>query len=532
MRDDTCRAPRDRSEAKQAVRPKTAHSFKCLSGESRHLKAPRCASPERWGSAICLLLALAIGAGIAFVASGPTLTAVISIILAVGSLSAIAWGTMRLPMIPILRLALLASFSFRLEKNLFPVPTPHNDPPGLTISLMLILSVVLFVAHFLEQRQGGRREAVFPPNFALALAGTFTGCALSIVYGAEGWLGFYALFALASSFLMCFVVAAHFSKREALRSAVVLIAAAVALNGIIGLCQYWFGLFTNLAILGSGAPEAKNIVGESELSRINALLEKPNAFAWYLVTFAPVIISLLILRVEEFRWRERALFFVSSGLAIVSLVLTYARGSWVAFTISTLLMLVLCYWVLPVEKRGRFALRVAGLAVMIGVALLPLADSIYARLTEDDRGAAYVRLPLMQVAWEMIKDNPMLGVGLGSYEAEMGRYDETPEFVSQGFDWPVHNIFLHMAAEAGIPATLCFLLLVAIAFQKGKEVLSSNDPFLRALAIGLICGLLAFLWTGMKELGSFGSGAMRLCLLFCGLLIAVSRVHQHFAQKE
>lgn len=468
----------------------------------------------------------------AFVVSGPTLSSVIFLILASSLLGAIAWGAMRLPTIPILRLALLASFSFRLEKNLFPVPTQHNDPPGFTISLMLILSVMLFVAYFLEQWQGARRESVFPSSFALALVGTFTGCSLSIVYGAEGWLGFYSLFALASSFLMCFVVAAHFSEREALRSAVILIAAAVALNGIIGLSQYWFGLFTNLAIIGSGAPDAKNIVGESELSRINALLEKPNAFAWYLVTFAPVTISMLILKVEEFRRWERVLFFVSSGLAFVSLILTYARGSWLTFIISMLLMLILCYRVLSVDERRRFILKIAGLAVVIGVMMLPLAGSIYARLTEDDKGAAYVRIPLMQVALEMIKDNPMLGVGLGSYEAEMSRYDETPEFVSQGFDWPVHNIFLHMAAEGGIPATLCFLLLVAIAFWKGKEVLSSNDPFLRALAIGLICGLFAFLWTGMKELGSFGSGAIRLCLLFCGLLMAVSRLHQRFAQDK
>jgi hypothetical protein len=42
----------------------------------------------------------------------------------------------------------------------------------------------------------------------------------------------------------------------------------------------------------------------------------------------------------------------------------------------------------------------------------------------------------------------------------------------------------------------------------------------RALAGGLMVGMLAYLITAMKELSSFDSGQIRLLFLLCGLLIA------------
>ena len=55
------------------------------------------------------------------------------------------------------------------------------------------------------------------------------------------------------------------------------------------------------------------------------------------------------------------------------------------------------------------------------------------------------------------------------------------------------------------------------------EPLSADLPPGRASLAG---GLAAFLWASLKDPASFGGGEMSLCLLFCGLLIAVNRANQ------
>lgn len=83
-----------------------------------------------------------------------------------------------------------------------------------------------------------------------------------------------------------------------------------------------------------------------------------------------------------------------------------------------------------------------------------------------------------------------------------------------------------MTAEAGIPAMLCFLTLATIALRRGWRALSSRDPLLRAIAVGLSVGMFAYLGTGVKELGSFGSQQLRLFFFFCGLLMALDRARR------
>jgi len=495
-------------------------------GEKRQARATRNAVNCLLPTAYCLLLALALGAVMAVASSSPEGGVVLLCLGVCGVLGLAAWLSVRLPLVSILRLALIASFSFRLEKNFFPIWKHHENPPGIMISLMLILSVMLAVAYLFRRWQGDGSGPVFPKSFSVTLGLLFLWCSLSVVYGGEKWLGGYALFGLASSYLMCFMVAAHFSDRRALRAAVVLIAVVVGLSSGLGLLQQWFGGLNNWALAGGAREDFRQTIAEGEVSRVTGLLEVANAFGWFLATFTPVIIAMLLMRVGGFHRRVRILLWVSSSLGVVALILTYARGSWMAFGCSMILLSCFAYRALPPEGRGRFSLKLTGLLVLLSLICLPYAGSIYTRLTEDDRGSASVRVPLMQVAFEMIKDNPLLGVGLSSYETEMRRYDHTPENITDDFDYPVHNMFLHMTVEAGIPGLLCFFALLAIAFWQGKQAWQGRDPFLRALALGLISGLVAFLGASLKDPGSFGGGEMSPCLLFCGLLIATGRASQ------
>jgi O-antigen ligase len=63
------------------------------------------------------------------------------------------------------------------------------------------------------------------------------------------------------------------------------------------------------------------------------------------------------------------------------------------------------------------------------------------------------RMELNKAGWEMIKSNPLLGVGAGNFVVEL------PEYQKNGILWlqPVHNIFLLGLAEIGILGVMVIL---------------------------------------------------------------------------
>ncbi|HWQ32602.1 MAG TPA: O-antigen ligase family protein [Blastocatellia bacterium] len=479
---------------------------------------------------ICLLLALGLGASLALLMTLPGAWLMLSALAVCGLLGAGVWNWLRLPLVPVLRLALIFCFSFRLEINFFAERRTHAEPAGLNLSLALLLALTLVLVRQIGNRQQRERERIIPTGFALTFGALVIWCAISVLYGSEQMLGLYALLGVLTSGLICYTAAVCFSEREALRQAVLATALAVGGSGVIGLLQYQFGFATDWSILGAIAEDRVQKIADGDVSRVAGLLTMANAFGWYLVSFLPLLIAPLVLQLKSLRGWERLLLGGATGLGTVALILTYARGSWISFVFSMLALTLLAYRATMQTERRRYVWRVAGIAVLVLLMALPFAPLIYTRLTEDDRGAAESRLPLMEVAAGMIRDNPLLGVGLSAYETEMRRYDQTSEKITDDFDWPVHNIYLHIAAESGIPALILLFALIALALRRAWPVVQSRDQMLRALAVGLLAGLLAYLATGLKELGSLGSGQHRILFLLVGLMFAAARASERQEQ--
>ena len=70
-------------------------------------------------------------------------------------------------------------------------------------------------------------------------------------------------------------------------------------------------------------------------------------------------------------------------------------------------------------RVSRVVPRVGGFAVVIA---LLFHGSIAERLTDDDAGSAHARIPLMETAFRIIADNPVLGVGANNYTAVLPDY--------------------------------------------------------------------------------------------------------------
>ncbi len=473
-----------------------------------------------------LVVSLGLGALMATVMTLPATWGVLVLLAVCGALGMSVWVAMRLPVVPILRVALLASFWFRLEINLFPViKQGHETPLGFVISLGILLSIMLLVAFIFTRIQGSERGNVFPTIFTGTAIVLFALGVLSVMQGADKLLGLYGLWWQVTELLICYVVAVHFRSNILLRQVVICFAVAILLNSILGILQY-LELFGGWALLGATTGDRLMKIPGAEVSRASGLLEAANSFGWALVSFSPFVLAPALLAKDALPLWMRRLCLAAFFGGTVSLLLTFSRGSWMAFALTMPLFAVLVLSALPARERGRMMGRLGGALLALVLCCLPFLQPISARLLGDDEGAAESRLPLMEVAVTMIRDRPLLGVGLSQYEAEMRRHDRTPDFISDAFPYPVHNLFLHVAAEAGIPALLCLLTMVGIALFYGWKAWRRKSPehaLPRAVAGGLIIGTLAYLITALKEPSSFDSGQIRNLFLLCGLLIATER---------
>ena len=137
---------------------------------------------------------------------------------------------------------------------------------------------------------------------------------------------------------------------------------------------------------------------------------------------------------------------------------------------------------------------------------------------------------MAKVAWNVIKANPFTGVGLNNYTNVMQRYDRTRAWESYRFPHPVHNAYLLIAAETGIPALAAFLWLIAAFFAKTWTAFRRIDVPLALFQIGCMGSVLTWTVSGMFDRDMAGQNEMLWFVM--GVAIATDRMIRHTAKKE
>ena len=281
-----------------------------------------------------------------------------------------------------------------------------------------------------------------------------------------------------------------------LADAVVLGALAVA---SIGLLQYFFTAYVE-AVEG--------------VRRILSVYDSPNHLALYLGRVMPLALSVALFAPGR---RRRLLH----GLALVPLALclflTYSRGAWLLGLPAALLCIGLL--------RGRRA-RLAVLAVLLLalLAVLPFARTIrFASLLDLGSGTSYNRLVLWQGALRLVLAHPLLGIGIGNFQAQYPLY-MLPEAWREPNLYHPHNLLLEFWAGLGI-AGVAVLGWLVVAFSRSALRLyrQLDDPALRALVLGLLASFAAFLAHGLVDAGYFLADLAFLFMLSLGILRRMER---------
>jgi len=349
---------------------------------------------------------------------------------------------------------------------------------------------------------------------SLALAVFTAVTALSLVVARDRELAGFEVQLLVELLLLFVYVASVIRRPEELRFVVTMLVAALLVESLVIVAVSQTG--SDLALPGVSTRLDPGAVATGEVARTGGTIGSPNAAGSFLSLLLAPALSLLAAPVGR---RVKALAALAFALGALALVLTFSRGAWLAFLVSAAVLALLAV-------RNRLVPARVLVAAVLAVAVLavPFAGLISSRLAEDE--SADARGPLMALAWRMVEDRPLLGVGANNFGLLIPDY-AGPEFASEWL-YAVHNKYLQVWSEAGTAALLAFVWFLAVSIRRGARVARGGDRLLAPLAAGLTAGFVGQA-VNMSVETYHGRPQVELLWLVAGLLAAM---HAMQAREE
>ena len=329
----------------------------------------------------------------------------------------------------------------------------------------------------------------FPRRWTLVMAALLAINLFSaLVIARESFYGFSLIYMQLKCYLIAFFIANFIRDTHSLRLVGYAFASILIIQGVIVIEQLFLGVIFTAERLGRQV----NLVSAAGLDTINraaGTLGHPNNMAMYLDWIIPWVGFQLI---HEKNALRRIYLVTALFLGLFAVLTSGSRGAWLGLSIGSFIAIMMWY-----RRQGKspvvalFTLTIV-VSVLFSV-LFVASDTFRTRLTSDDRGAALVRMPLMEVASEMIQANPIEGVGVANYTGEMVFYDRTTINVASFYDQPVHNTFLLIAAETGLPSLALFITLILFALRTAYLLSGAKTGEFSALGFGMLASLIGWL---------------------------------------
>ncbi|MBC7873184.1 MAG: O-antigen ligase family protein [Ferruginibacter sp.] len=372
--------------------------------------------------------------------------------------------------------------------------------PTLTVRYGILSGFVLvFVLYFF-----GFSRKLVTPGWPIALKIVFV---LGAVYGL--WNIVLLFFAVNEAqvyfiggrhflnMLFLFIVTQIADREEAwLVQLCKLLVVAAILHSIIGVCQFYDLAFNDLP--GNFKPYG--------------LMNNRNLFGSGQVMMLPFAIFVLYKGSKPWKY--------IAGIAltgiIISAILSQTRSSWLAGLFSLIVGLILVFIFSKSNRRKWIIGTAAGLSATVVLAFLLIASDSEGELSQSLKertgnifstttdttsegliaaGNVNERLKIWSKTAEVIKDNPLTGVGPGNWKITVAKYGSDGLAWAEGKYVPdsPHNDYLLVIAETGIPgALLYFAMWVMIALIAFKTIRSAQNEDRRIITILMLGGLTGF----------------------------------------
>jgi len=394
---------------------------------------------------------------------------------------------------------------------------------GFIISLYDITLAILYIL-WISELVRNKRKINFFPRISLPFFFLVGMATLSMANASLPTLSLFEIVQVLKMYLGFLYLANNIKSRKEIQFVVAFLLLGLFLESLLGLAQYKFDRPLVPSVLGG--PEKLGYIRLGEpLSRISGTWASYNDFAWYLTFMLPISMSLLFSRI-------RGSYKLICGLTLVAgmgaLICTLSRAGWYSFVVAALIVLLLNFS----KTKGKtglnnFATSIVAILIVvsvIGTVNPQFLNIVNRRVLSDDYDAAYSRIPQMQVASNIIRANPVLGIGINNYTEVMDQYDTTDVKLTSITRHQVHNIFLQVAAEMGIIGLAIFIWCVFMIYKEGLCHIKTSEGTMSSIVIGLIGGITAFLIHGLVDAASLGNHLFLILWFLTGVIFAVGKI--------
>lgn len=280
---------------------------------------------------------------------------------------------------------------------------------------------------------------------------------------------------------------------------------------VIALCassQGIIGIFQNFSQVGeiSTWQDVSSINPEDVMTRVYGTLQpyNPNLFGGYLVATLPCLFGSFVLGLLEKKYKFAVAFLILTLITSIALILSGCRGAYIGFlaiTICFVGFLAKFIWQDGKEWLKKMFLSVLGVLIAFSTSVVLFVSSIRTRVLSifamrSDSSTSF-RFNVYQSAINMLKDNWLLGIGVGNqnFREIYGFYMRT------GFDaLSSYSVFLEIAVESGIFALLAFVaFLITLGYKSVKFILCSVDLKTAVIATVAITSVIATMVHGLVD---------------------------------
>lgn len=256
--------------------------------------------------------------------------------------------------------------------------------------------------------------------------------------------------------------------------------------------------------------------GLSGMSRANGFYGHPMTLGGWLCIFLPLLLIEFFEKklLKQYHWLAGLAFCICSA----GLVFNATRGAWLAVTIVCTVLLL--YYMF--KSKRNLAVSIIFIA-LISTVLVNNPKFMHRLDTIDDFDkyqSNTERILIWQSAWNMFKDHPILGVGLGQYTVNYQQKYILPQAKEPNLGH-AHNNFMQMLAENGIVGFAGFIVMFGYIILKNSiEWIKTKNVYALMIIVSTVCLILQ----GFTEYNVGNSAVIKMYWLILGLLVILGKL--------
>jgi len=272
-----------------------------------------------------------------------------------------------------------------------------------------------------------------------------------------------------------------------------------ALAGLVGIVQFVIQ-YNSLRHL-----RYERVYYYMTLTRIHGFMGHWMNFGGQQMLIFTALLAFLLIYQAGREGKGKGLYWLLMAVVAASLVLNFTRGAWLGCIGATLYLVARwkprTLWVIPVLLVIAYLAAPSMLRRRVSLAFHPTDDPALA-----------IRLEMWGAGLKMVREHPWVGVGPGNISLVYAQYLPPGTSPMAGYHDHLHDNFLQLAAERGLPclvAWLWFMLAVGWNILRIRGRLSSQ----RWVADAAFAAWLAFFAEGFFEY-NFGTSPVLMLFLF------------------